>query len=181
MAAGWLGAGCAAAFSLLYFAEIKDTARRVLGLPAVTMARPDAGEAGRGRSAAASRPFASGVVELSIGANGHYFATAEMNGRPVEVMVDTGASMVALTAEDARKAGIFVRDSDYTQRVATANGIARMAPVTLDSISIGAITVRNVPAAVGEPGSLGTTLLGMTFLGRLQRVDMRQGRLVLYE
>src|SRR5438128_7658617 len=96
MAVGWVGAGCAAAFSLLYFAEIKDTARRVLGLPAVTIARPDVVEPGPTRSAGAVRPFASGVVELAIGANGHYFATAEMNGRPVDVMIDTGASMVAL-------------------------------------------------------------------------------------
>ena len=67
-------------------------------------------------------------------------------------MVDTGASIVALTYEDAERAGVYVRDSDFTQRVRTANGMARVAPVTLDRVSIGDITVRNVPAAVSERG-----------------------------
>ncbi len=74
-----------------------------------------------------------------------------------------------------------VRDSDYTHRVNTANGPARVAPVTLDRVSIGDITVRNVPAAVSEPGKLGTSLLGMSFLGRLQQIDIRSGVLVLKE
>ena len=82
-------------------------------------------------------------------------------------MVDTGASLVALTYEDASRAGIYVRDRDFTQLVRTANGIARVAPVTLDRVSIGDITVRNVPASVSERGMLGTTLLGMSFLKRL--------------
>jgi aspartyl protease family protein len=99
----------------------------------------------------------------------------------VDVLVDSGASMVALTYDDAGRAGVYVRDSDFTQRVRTANGLARVAPVTLDRVSIGDVTVRNVPATVSEPGSLGTTLLGMSFLSRLQRVDMRAGILVLQE
>ena len=60
-------------------------------------------------------------------------------------------------------------------------GVARVAPVVLDRVSIGDITVRNVPAAVSEPGRLATSLLGMSFLGRLQRVEMRAGTLVLQE
>ena len=59
--------------------------------------------------------------------------------------------------------------------------MARVAPVMLDRVSIGDITVRNVPAAVSEPGKLATSLLGMSFLSRLQRVDMRSGVLVLQE
>ena len=96
-------------------------------------------------------------------------------------MVDTGASIVALTFEDAERAGLYIRDSDYTHRVNTANGLARIAPVTLDRVAIGEIMVRNVPAAVSEPGKLTTSLLGMSFLSRLQRVDMRRGVLVLHE
>ena len=103
-------------------------------------------------------------VALRAGPHGHFHANAEINGRRIEVMVDTGASLVALTFEDASRAGIYVRDSDFTQRVRTANGIARVAPVTLDRVSIGDITVRNVPASVSERGKLGTTLLGMSFL-----------------
>lgn len=112
---------------------------------------------------------------------GHYHAEAEINGRRVNVLVDTGATMVALTYEDAGTLGLPVRDSDFTHRVSTANGFGRIAPVMIDRISIGDITVRNVRGAVMEPGKLGTTLLGMSFLGRLQRVDMRAGTLVLQE
>ena len=78
----------------------------------------------------------------------------EINGRSVDAMVDTGASIVALSWDDAERAGLYIRDSDYTQRVNTANGLARIAPVMLDRVSIGDITVRNVPAAVSEPGKL---------------------------
>jgi aspartyl protease family protein len=121
------------------------------------------------------------VVEIRAGSLGHYRADAEVNGRIVRVLVDTGASVVALTYEDARDIGLVVRESDFTHRVTTANGIARVAPVMIDTISIGDIQVRNVQGAVMEAGKLGTTLLGMSFLGRLQRVDMRAGTLVLQE
>ena len=179
MAAGWVFAACCGAFSLLYFSEIKEGTRGLLGSPdasAVGLASDGSRHAGRDRSAGSGR-----VVELKAGAYGHYYTDAEINGRPVGIVVDTGASHVALTAEDARQAGIFIRDSDYTHRVNTANGQARVAPIVLDRVSIGSITVRNVPASVSEPGKLGTSLLGMSFLGRLQRVEMRPGLLVLQE
>ena len=85
--------------------------------------------------------------------------------------------MVALSYEDAERAGIYVRDSDFTQRVSTANGIARVAPVTLDRVSIGDITVRNVPAAVTRAGQASRPRCSACrFLGRLQRFDMRSRR-----
>ena len=121
------------------------------------------------------------TVEIKAGTHGHYYASIEINGRPIDAMVDSGASIVALTFDDAQRAGVYIRDSDYTQHVNTANGLARIAPVMLDRVSIGDITVRNVPAAVSEPGKLMTSLLGMSFLNRLQRVDMRSGVLVLQE
>jgi aspartyl protease family protein len=169
----WLALACAAAVSLVYFNEIKSAARGMLGLPPADLrtertAQPVARTAGR-------------TVQIHAGAHGHYFASAEINGRPIDVLVDSGASIVALAYDDARRAGVHVRGSDYTQRVSTANGFARVAPVVLDRISIGDITVRNVPAAVSEPGALATSLLGMSFLGRLQRVDIRSGTLILQE
>jgi aspartyl protease family protein len=97
------------------------------------------------------------------------------------VMIDTGATMVVLSYEDAERAGLLLTDKDFTRSVSTANGVARVAPVTLDRVSIGNITVRDVPAAVAESGRLRTSLLGMTFLSRLSRFDMRSGRLVLQE
>jgi aspartyl protease family protein len=132
-------------------------------------------------SAGTAAPRRGGTEELKAHADGHYYAKAEVNGRGLDVMVDTGASMVALTFEDAERAGLHLRPSDFTGRVSTANGTAAVAPVTLDRISIGAITIRNVRAAVTERGRLERTLLGMSFLSRLERVDIRQGRLLLVE
>jgi aspartyl protease family protein len=180
MAAGWLAAAAAATCSLLFFSQIKDTARIILGVEARSGA-PMA-EARRSRVDAPAMPAAHGhTVEIRAGAHGHHYASVEINGRSVAMMVDTGASIVALTFEDAERAGLHIRDRDYTHRVNTANGLARIAPVTLDRVSIGEIVVRNVPAAVSEPGKLTTSLLGMSFLSRLQRVDMRRGVLVLQE
>ena len=179
-AAGWLVAGCAAVFSIVYFAEIKATARSVLGLPKLTVSQQNASKSSdRMHNAAAS--VSGRTVALQAGPHGHYLANAEINGQRVEVMVDTGASQVALTFDDASRAGIHVRDRDFTQLVRTANGIGRVAPVTLDRVSIGDITVRNVPASVSERGMLATTLLGMSFLKRLGRVDMRGETLILQE
>ena len=121
------------------------------------------------------------TVELTAQRNGHFFADAEINGRGVNVMVDTGASMVALTYEDARTAGVLPRDSDFTQRANTANGVAKFAPIVIDRLSIGSVEVRNVEAAVMEEGKLNNTLLGMSFINKLNRFDMRSGRLVIEE
>jgi aspartyl protease family protein len=182
LAAIWLLALASAGFGALYFAEIKDAARGLLGLHAGAPGDGSASsEAPRRRESKAAALSRGRVVELRAGAHGHYYASAEINGRSIDVLVDSGASIVALTHDDAERAGLYVRDSDYTHRVSTANGPARVAPVTLDRVSIGDITVRNVPAAVSEPGKLATSLLGMSFLGRLQQIDIRGGVLVLKE
>jgi aspartyl protease family protein len=122
-----------------------------------------------------------GTVTLPAGDYGHFRAEADINGRNIDVMVDTGASLVALTYEDARRAGILVKPSDFTHTAQTANGTARVAPVTIPRITIGDITVRNVAGVVSERGASERTLLGMSFLGRLTRVEMRGGTLVLQE
>ncbi|MFN3746665.1 MAG: TIGR02281 family clan AA aspartic protease [Hyphomicrobiaceae bacterium] len=129
----------------------------------------------------ARRTTAGRTVELKAGAYGHFHSRIYVNGRALQAMVDTGASIVALTFEDARAAGIHVRESDYTHRVSTANGVARVAIVTLDSVALEDIMVRDVRAAVAEPGKLTKTLLGMSFLGQLRRAEMSRGVLVLEE
>lgn len=121
------------------------------------------------------------VVEISAARSGHFFTEVEIDGRPITIMVDTGATMVALSYEDAERAGIFLNPGDFTHSVSTANGRARVAPVMLHSVSIGDITVRDVRAVVSEAGRLRTSLLGMSFLGRLSRFDMRPGLLVLQD
>jgi aspartyl protease family protein len=181
LAVGWLLVAATSAFGVLRFAELKDATRGLTGLAAADPAYT-AASGGSPRQWQLGRSPPSGrVVELRAGAFGHYRAQAEINGRPVEVMVDSGASVVVLSHDDAERAGLNIRAQDYTQRVSTANGATRVAPMLLDRVSIGNITVRNVEAAVSEPGKLGQSLLGMTFLGRLQRVDMRAGVLILQE
>ena len=122
-----------------------------------------------------------GTVSIAAGAYGHFLTQAQIDGRSIDVMVDTGASLVALTYEDAKSVGLFLKASDFTSVAQTANGSTRVAPVTISRISIGDITVRNVPAVVSARGASERTLLGMSFLKRLTRVEMRAGMLVLQE
>ena len=180
---GFMFAAASVIGCVMYFNELRAVGRWAFGLPSpeqlaaaapVEQAEARASDAGSSRSS-------SGAVELRADGLGHFTANAQVNGRTIDVMVDTGASIVALTWEDAERAGIFVRPSDFTHRVNTANGVARVAPITIDSIAIGDITVRNVQGAVSEPGKLKGTLLGMTFLGRLSRAELRRGTLILEE
>lgn len=164
---GLLGAG-----TFVFYDEVKALASSHFGIAAPGMQQASVADV-------PLRATSSGTVELKARDNGHYVTRADLNGRPVDVMVDTGATLVALTYDDARRAGVYLKDADFTLGVATANGTARVAPVTLDRVSIGNLTVRQVSAVVAEPGKLPVTLLGMSFLSRLQRVDMRGGTLLL--
>lgn len=178
-AASWAVVALIGAAAFSHFETLKTGAEQLLGLP--TASDVAARNAARSDTPAPQQQVAGSVVELKAARNGHFNAEAEVNGRSIDVMVDTGATMIALTYEDAERAGLSLNRSDFTQSVTTANGVARVAPVTLDRVSIGDITVRNVPAAVAERGRLKTSLLGMTFLSRLSRFDMRSGILVLQE
>lgn len=173
--ASWGAAAAILAAGVIHYDTLRATLGDALGLTA-PVAATDPTEA-----QPTALPGRSGSEELRAASDGHYYARAEVNGRPLDVMVDTGASMVALTYEDAERAGLHLKPSDFTGRVSTANGYAAVAPVTLDRVSIGRITVRNVAAAVCERGRLEKTLLGMSFLSRLDRVDITAGRLRLIE
>lgn len=172
-AAGWVVVAVLGALALTHFGEIRSFLLAAADVPDLQAASKRDGRD------APERPLPAGAVELKAERGGHFFTTAAINGRAIEVMVDTGASLVALTYEDADRAGLFVRATDFTHRVQTANGTARVAPVRIDAITIGDIKVRDVQGVVAERGAMTTTLLGMTFLGRLQSVEMRGGRLIL--
>jgi aspartyl protease family protein len=177
--AGWAFCAFVIVGGMTHFDEIRFLTRQLSGAPPAELLASQEKPGQEDPEGEANS--AGGTVQLKAGPNGHFHVEAEINGRSVGVLVDTGATMVALRYEDAEEAGIYLDRSDFTQGVSTANGIARVAPVTLERVSIGDITVRNVPAAVAERGKLQTTLLGMSFLGRLERVDMRSGTLVLQE
>ena len=178
-AISWGVIAIVAVAAISHFETLKTGAEQMLGLPTPQ----EVAEARRPvRAAPAAKPVnRDSVVEIEAERNGHFNTEADINGRSIPVMIDTGATMVVLSYEDAERAGLLLTDKDFTRSVSTANGVARVAPVTLDRVSIGNITVRDVPAAVAESGRLRTSLLGMTFLSRLSRFDMRSGRLVLQE
>jgi len=120
-----------------------------------------------------------GGVEIRAADNGHFYLDAEIQGRDVPVLVDTGASIVVLRESDARRAGVRVTRADYTQVVSTANGQTRAAPVTLRSVAIGRVEIRDVRAVVMPDELLEISLLGASFLNRLRRFEVSDETLVL--
>jgi len=108
---------------------------------------------------------------------GHVLVDAVVNGAPMRLLVDTGASFVTLTPGDARAAGIAPGELVFNRRASTANGLVRMASVTLREVRIGQLSVEDVRAAVLE--NLNVSLLGMSFLGRLQSYEMHDGKLTI--
>ena len=118
-------------------------------------------------------------ITIDSNRHGHYEIDAMINGTPARLLADTGATVVALTYETAKDLGISPKTLSFNRRTKTANGIAHVAPVTLNNISVGGITVDNVKAVVAKPGSLSVNLLGMSFIGQLSQVEMRHGKLIL--
>jgi aspartyl protease family protein len=128
-------------------------------------------------SAPPSNTPASNTIVYTANERGHVVLDAAVNGAPVRMLVDTGASLVTLTPADARAAGINPATLAFNGHVQTANGAARMAPVTLREIRIGQLSIYDVPAGVLE--NLNVSLLGVSFLSRLQGYEMRDGKLTI--
>lgn len=118
-------------------------------------------------------------VMLQKSANGHFEVRATVNGEPVRFLVDTGATNTVLSAADAARAGYDVGRLEFALPVATANGYARAARVTVRDLSLGPIERRSLPVLVAAPGRLGQSLLGMDFIGSLSGFDMRGDRIIL--
>jgi len=137
--------------------------------------------------AAAVRPAQPAHEDVSYGRTltldadrqGHFKVAARIDGRHIDFIVDTGASLVVLRASDAAEVGIRPVPNDYTATVSTANGKIKAARASLDRIEIGDITVYDVPALVLPDEALSQNLLGVSFLARLRRYEYANGRLVL--
>ncbi len=114
----------------------------------------------------------AGSAALQRGDDGHWHAVSRVNGRSVTLLVDTGATFVTLTQDDARAAGIDVRHLAYTERMRTASGVARAAKIKLERVQVGTVRVRDVEAMVIERG-LDRSLLGQSFLNRLEEFQVR--------
>ncbi len=119
------------------------------------------------------------VVEIARSRNGEFGVSALVNGTRVPMVLDTGASSVVLTLEAAKAAGLPIEVLAYTVNVDTANGRTRAASVTLDRFAIGNIVERSVPALIAQHGQLRGSLLGMSFLNRLESWEVRGDRLIM--
>lgn len=128
--------------------------------------------------AMAGPPAQGDAAQVAKAADGHYWAEAEVDGHAIRFLVDTGASAVALTPDDALRLGLSPRSLAYTYQITTANGPTLAAKVRLDSISVAGAEVRDVDAFVIENG-LSTSLLGMTYLGRLSQFEATPSSLIL--
>ncbi|MBT3070769.1 TIGR02281 family clan AA aspartic protease [Rhodomicrobium sp. Az07] len=120
-------------------------------------------------------------VVLSANDYGHFHAFATIRGQQVEFMTDTGATYVALSYETAQKLGLQPQSLRFNGRSTTANGVARVASVTLDQVRIGDITVRDVQAVVAEPGRMAQNLLGMSFIKQLSGFELNGAKLTMIE
>jgi aspartyl protease family protein len=119
------------------------------------------------------------ATALKAGQNGHFIVKAEINGRNVKVMVDTGASAVALSYEDAKDIGLHPGNLDYNIPVSTANGMVKAAGVNLDKVEIDGVRVSDVQGLVMPDGAMRGSLLGMSFLSKLKSFKVEDGVLYL--
>ena len=122
---------------------------------------------------------AAAATELKATNGGHFVADAEINGTSLKVMVDTGASAVVLSYEDADKIGLWPRSLRFEIPVATANGMLKAAQVTLRRVEVDNVSVRDVDGLVLPEGVMSGTLLGMSFLNRLRSFRVEDGVLYL--
>jgi len=158
----WVVVGLLLVIGYSYRFELSDVADRVLAelIPGHVISH--------GRS-----------VEVARTSAGDFDLTAQINGARLPMVLDTGASSVVLTHDDAKAAGLPLEVLNYTVNIDTANGRTRAAPVTIDRIAIGGLEERSVEALVMQPGQLRTSLLGMSFLNRLQSWQVNGDRLIL--
>lgn len=162
----WLSIAGLAVAGYNYRFEIESGGTRVLAglFPGIPFAKLGSGRA----------------VEVARAHQGDFNIRGEVNGTRVAMLVDTGASSVVLTAEAAKAAGLPVELLKYDVPIETANGRGKAASVVLDKIAVGNIQERRVPALVTAPGDLKTSLLGMSFLSRLESFEVRGERLVMH-
>lgn len=158
----WIVIGLSLALGYTYRFELRGVYDRLMA------------ETVPGRAATRGR-----IVEIARGRGGSFDVSTSVNGGKVPMILDTGASAVVLTQEAAKAAGLPLEVLSYSVTVDTANGKTRAAAVTLDSVSIGGLIERSVPALVAQPGQLRTSLLGMSFLNRLESWEVRGDKLIM--
>lgn len=132
-----------------------------------------------GRAVVATDASGNAEIILHRSRGGHFEADVSVDARELRMLVDTGASSIALSYEDAMRIGIDPDTLRYSQTILTANGEAKGAPVRLSQVAIGPIVRNDIRAIVAEPGRLHQSLLGMTFLGTLGSLTIQSDELRL--
>ncbi|MCI0999706.1 MULTISPECIES: TIGR02281 family clan AA aspartic protease [Ochrobactrum] len=121
------------------------------------------------------------TVTLAKAANGHFEVNGRVNGARVHFLVDTGASSVVLSQQDAERAGLDTGSLNYNVPVMTANGTASAASITIANLQIGNIERQNIRAMVTKEGLMTGSLLGMNFLQTLGGFTVRGDQLILID
>lgn len=120
-----------------------------------------------------------GDIYIPMSRDGHYWATLEVNGTPIRFVVDTGASHISLSYQDAKTAGLDPANLSYNQPFKTAGGVSHKAMVNINRISLESIEVSNISAAVSLQGQMNVSLLGMNFLNRLSGFNVEDREMTL--
>lgn len=121
---------------------------------------------------------ADGQIEIPLARDGHFHATLSINGVAVSFVIDTGASMIVLSAQDAQRIGLDPDALAYIGEARTANGVVRTAPVRLDKVALGPFELHDVRAVVNQ-GQMDGSLLGMSWITQFARVEITRDRLTL--
>lgn len=121
---------------------------------------------------------AEGQITVPRAPDGHYYLTLQVNGTPIEFLVDTGATEMVLTPKDAERVGLIPASLQFWGRANTANGTVRTAPVTLDTVTVGPVRDTQVSAYVNE-GEMQQSLLGMAYLHRWDKLEITPRGMVL--
>lgn len=164
----WLAIGFAVVLGYSYRDTVKDAVARVS-----SELTPS------GRPIEVASPDGARSVRLRRNVGGQFVARTQVNGAELTMLIDTGASSVVLKASDAARVGIDTAALSFTVMVDTANGTTYCAPVRLREVSVGGIKMAGVEALVAKPGSLRESLLGMSFLRRLQSYSVEGDFLTL--
>lgn len=132
-----------------------------------------------GRAVVTTSASGEQILVIHKGVGGHYETDVTIDGTTLRMLVDTGASSVVLSYEDAMRLGINPDNLVFSIDVSTANGRARAAPVTLREVAIGPILRGTIRGMVTEQGRLEQSLLGMSFLETLGSIEITRDELRL--
>lgn len=173
-AAVWIGVALMLVVIYSYRHEFLSVGQRIAGelvpgVPISVTQVPGNGENGRR------------VVAIRAERSGYFNVGALVNGTHVDMIADTGATLVVLTHDDARRVGLDPSSLAYTVPMQTANGLAHGALVHLDEVEVGGIAVRRVSAIVSQPDALHRSLLGMSYLKQIGSFQFSGDQLVLRE